>query len=126
MPVPNKPERFRIFTLIAAALLVLCALFPTVAQRILIELVLPIFGALLILHAAWRAGKMPFGLLIVAGLLEFLSVMIERFAMTGPSPRIQAVLATDLVLQGLAFASLVTAVVIWVKASRFTSTGSSR
>ena len=97
----------------------MCALFPIVGQRILVEIALPIAGALLILHGAWRAGKTPFGLLVVAGLLESLSVVIERSAMTGPSPRIQAVSVIDLVLQGLAFASLVTAVVILVKTSQF-------
>jgi len=110
----TKRQLFWTIFLISAVLFVLCALYPASAVSILFNFGVPFFGALLILYWAWRAGKRPFGLLVLAILLALVSVFVERHA-AGVVLSVMTTGVVDIALQVGALVSLVAALVIWIR-----------
>jgi hypothetical protein len=77
-----KQRVFWIIFPIATVGAVLCALFPQPAGWILEDYGLPAVGALVVLAGAWRAGRRPFGLLVLAILLTAACVLITWYPIT--------------------------------------------
>jgi hypothetical protein len=114
----GKRNVFLIVALISTVLLVLCALNPPFALTILFDFCLPVFGGLLILHAAWRSGRRQFELLILAILLALVGELIQRYAAGAVLSEASATVV-GIVFQVGSLVCLIVTVFIWFKAGGF-------